>query len=138
MCERICCVEGCNRLGQHMGSLRKDGSIKRRARCRKHHEEHQAAKRGMSVREWKNSFHTYRRYRKDYCENRDGRLGFVCDYTIQWTGQLQVDHINGNHADNRECNLQTLCANCHAFKTNVKKDWLSHSDRTDDNFLIEE
>ena len=37
MSERICCEENCNRLGQHMGKRRKDGSVIRRARCAKHH-----------------------------------------------------------------------------------------------------
>ena len=57
-------------------------------------------------------------YRKDYCENIDGRLGFKCSTTIidmRW--QLEVDHINENHADNREENLQTFCACCHRIKT---------------------
>jgi len=127
MSERICCEAGCNELGQHMGKRRRDGSIVRRARCNRHHKLHQAAKRGMTAREWENSFHSYRRYRKAYCENRDGRLGFTCTSTIVWEGQLQVDHINGIHNDNRESNLQTLCANCHAYKTYVKQDWLDKS-----------
>jgi hypothetical protein len=127
MSERICCEPGCNELGQHMGKRRRDGSVVRRARCHRHHKQHQAAKRGMTAREWENSFHAYRRYRRDYCENRDGRLGFTCTSTIVWEGQLQVDHINGIHTDNRESNLQTLCANCHAYKSYVNQDWLDKS-----------
>jgi hypothetical protein len=30
---------------------------------------------------------------------------------------LELDHINGDHCDNRISNLQILCANCHAIKT---------------------
>ena len=35
----------------------------------------------------------------------------------QWNGKmapLELDHINGNHEDNRFENLQILCPNCHA------------------------
>jgi Zn finger protein HypA/HybF involved in hydrogenase expression len=35
----------------------------------------------------------------------------------EWNGQpapLELDHINGNHEDNRIENLQILCPNCHA------------------------
>ena len=57
-------------------------------------------------------------HRKDYCENTDGRLGFKCTTTIldmRW--QLEVDHMDENHSNNDEENLQTFCACCHRMKT---------------------
>ena len=113
---RVCCVEGCDRVGQNMGGARIDGSIKRRAYCADHHRERQASKKGLTPRQWENSFHPYRKFRKDYCENTDGRLGFVCTTTIHWEGMLQVDHIDGDPTNNVEENTQTLCACCHAYK----------------------
>jgi HNH endonuclease len=41
------------------------------------------------------------------------RCGFVPEH---WC-QLDVDHIDGDHSNNSESNLQTLCANCHRMKT---------------------
>ena len=38
----------------------------------------------------------------------------------KWLGAaipLELDHINGDHFDNRIENLQSLCPNCHAVKT---------------------
>jgi hypothetical protein len=56
----------------------------------------------------------YAVHKKDSCE----RCGFV----PEWRGQLDVDHIDGNHDNNELDNLQTLCANCHRFKTHLCKD----------------
>lgn len=55
--------------------------------------------------------------KKDYCENRDGRLGFKCTTTIVDESQLQLDHIDGNRENNTPENAQTFCADCHAVKT---------------------
>lgn len=71
-----------------------------------------------SSTEYTNSKHPYLKYRKDFCENVDGRLGFVCTTTIIWSGQLDVDHIDENPSNNTPNNLQTLCKCCHAVKSN--------------------
>ena len=77
-----------------------------------------ATKHGMSPNEYANSFHPYKKYRKRYCENVDGRLGNMCTATIiDYEYQLEVDHIDDNHDNNNPNNLQTLCANCHRIKT---------------------
>ena len=82
-----------------------------------------AKKAGYSnVNDYKNSLHPYRRYRKDYCENIDKRLGFKCTTNLFWDGMLDVDHRNGDPTDNRPRNLQTLCKCCHAYKTHKNKD----------------
>jgi hypothetical protein len=109
-----CIHPDCNNSGQHTGNYRKDGTPIFRKQCAKHH--------GMKygINGWE-----YKKHRKDYCENNDGRLGYKCNYKIRIEGQLQVDHKNGNPTDNRKRNLQTLCANCHVFKTLMNKDYNS-------------
>lgn len=97
-----------------------------------------------SYTDYTNSKHPYLRYRKTFCENVDGRLGFVCTYTpptreqlsvlpnIEETfkGWLQVDHKDGNHTNNTEENLQTLCACCHTVKTAMSKDYATPGRKT--------
>lgn len=73
-----------------------------------------------SVRYWRNicskchknqgqTQYKYRLDKKNYCEE----CGFVAKHSVQ----LDVDHIDGNHKNNKEENLKTLCANCHRLKT---------------------
>lgn len=52
----------------------------------------------------------------------EGLLPNKCQHCNRrkWLGTtipLELDHINGDHFDNRIENLQSLCPNCHAIKT---------------------
>ena len=88
-----------------------------------------------SYSDLKNSTHPYRKYRKDYCENIDGRLGFKCTTKITEdmikAGVLEVDHIiprtKGGKDDDE--NLQTLCCNCHKMKGWLFEDGNPSSDK---------
>ena len=83
-----------------------------------------AKKAGYSgITEKLNESHPYRKHRLTHCENRDGRLGYKCRCTIRISAQLQVDHIDGDPTNNDPKNLQTLCANCHIYKTHANKDY---------------
>lgn len=58
-------------------------------------------------------------YKKGYCENKDGRLGFTCPVKKGFDFPYSVlhgDHIDGNHENNSLENLQTLCSICHHIK----------------------
>lgn len=52
-------------------------------------------------------------------DSRKGPLCERCGFIPEHACQLDVDHINGIHDDNRPDNLQTLCANCHRLKTHI-------------------
>lgn len=138
MGDRPKCIHlGCNDTRQHMGIYRKDGTPLFRNLCSKHHNKKVAEKHGLnsmhevvaknagfaSYVDYANSKHSYRKHRKNYCENIDGRLGYICNYPIKISAQLQVDHVNGDPSDDREENCQTLCANCHTYKTHISKDY---------------
>ena len=67
--------------------------------------------------------------KKDYCENVDGRLGYICTSTIQNSCQLDLDHIDGEHYNHVSENIQTICKNCHSWKTKVEGDSVSASNQ---------
>lgn len=98
-----CVVKGCHNAGQHMGKKNSRGETIYRKLCSHHHDGRHEIVGG------------YRHaYLKDYCENIDGRLGFVCTRT-EWK-RLEVDHVNNDHTDERPANFQTLCSSCHKKK----------------------
>lgn len=53
-------------------------------------------------------------HKKDHCE----RCGFIAEDPCQ----LDVDHKDGDNANNDPSNYQTLCANCHRLKTKLNRD----------------
>ena len=55
----------------------------------------------------------YRKYVGASCEE--------CGFVPQHICQLDVDHIDEDHANNDPSNLQTLCANCHRLKTHLNR-----------------
>ena len=61
-------------------------------------------------------------HKKDYCENRDGRLGHKCTATIMGYHQLDLDHIDGDRDNQIFENFQTLDKCCHAEKTKREGD----------------
>lgn len=143
----LCSTPGCKNTCYYIRFNRKTGNITWRKVCPRCHNRRTAEKHGLktimevvakkagfaSVTEYLNSKHPYRSKRKTYCENRDGRLGFKCNYRVKlplingkrFLGHLSVDHINGNPYDHSDGNLQTLCTCCHAFKTALYGDALT-------------
>jgi len=118
-----CSHADCTKKGRLTGKYRVDGTPIFKKLCKSHESQQCAENAGMTVLDWLNSFHAYRQHRKTCCENVDGRLGFKCTYKIMYSGQLQVDHIDGDPSNNDPSNLQTLCCNCHAYKTHMCKDY---------------
>ena len=117
----ICSEEGCKLKQMYNGkSVRKDGTVSRtwKKLCPKHHNIK------YQMGDWQ-----YKQHREEFCENQDGRLGYKCTGKIVWEGQLDVDHIDGNHENNDIENLQTLCKSCHAFKTWLYKDWENRTNK---------
>lgn len=101
-----CVVLGCGKPASYV-KKNQDGTKKYRNTCSKHHK--------MNIKMTK----------KDYCENKDGRLGFKCTTTVLGPYQLQLDHIDGNRYNDNPSNHQTLCACCHAYKTHIEKNHLT-------------
>jgi len=135
---RYCKIEGCDKQCHPTGVRKSDGQIKRNPHyCTQHHREYYAKKNGVKnyptllannagfeqAKDQVNSKHPSRKHRKDYCENIDGRLGYTCTYPIDLdAGMLEVDHIDGNRNNNDPDNFQTLCCNCHCYKSYINRD----------------
>jgi len=60
-------------------------------------------------------------HKKNYCENKDGILKFICPMDKERYNEFpsdiyHMDHLDGNHHNNTLNNLKTLCAICHTRK----------------------
>lgn len=69
-------------------------------------------------------------HKKDFCENNDGHLGFSCPVNSnQWNNfleSLDLDHIDGDHMNNKPKNVKTYCKLCHNRKSKETGDWDSN------------
>jgi hypothetical protein len=54
---------------------------------------------------------------------KKGECCELCGFIAVHSCQLDIDHIDGNHKNNSENNLQTICANCHRLKTAQQLSW---------------
>lgn len=84
-------------------------------------------------------------WKKDYCENQIGMLGFKCPVKIEdldatdisgeqlrqiYRSCLQYDHIDGDGHNNTPENVVTLCSICHQIKSVISGDTLREGYRT--------
>ena len=97
---------------QNLVKIKTDGIRKRDGqqywRCLNKHRE----TRHSASRPW-------RAYKGPVCEE--------CGFVPRHSCQLAVDHIDGDKANNTPENYQTLCHNCHAYKTHINRDYLPKS-----------
>lgn len=136
-----CQTKNCHRPRRKMKVYESTGKIYYDKFCGKCRFKKRAKKHGLTEKEYrkkvrettaKNRGETYQEYltsvrnkylgKKNYCENKDGRLEFKCTAKIIHMTMLQVDHIDGNPSNNDPSNKQTLCANCHRYKTFIEGD----------------
>lgn len=102
--KRKCTVSGCNRIAQNTGHVStKTNLLQRRRVCQYHHD--------LTL----NNKNRYKKFKKDHCENDDGRLGFICP---GMPSDLSVIHLDHNPHNNAATNLMTVCFYC---KPSTKK-----------------
>jgi 5-methylcytosine-specific restriction endonuclease McrA len=70
-------------------------------------------------------------FKTGMCSNHEGRLGWAC--LTNWSAVeptdtfiTEIDHINGDHSDNRLENLQELCVACHKKKSKQENNYRGH------------
>ena len=67
-------------------------------------------------------------HKKNYCENSEGILGFICpmDSTryLEFPSDIyHMDHVDGDHHNNINNNIKTFCAICHTRKGKENNDF---------------
>ena len=133
MTRPTCINLGCNKKAQNKnGNTNKNGSPKAQKWRTTCYECHNAA---MGLSSYAPGVVAVKEHR---CANIDGKgrlsngktmgdYGFKCP--VDWDnvpddfpGIFEIDHINGDHLDNREINRQPLCCLCHRVKTPMNGD----------------
>ncbi len=109
-----CINEGCERVVQTR-RINKNGTYDIRAECYKCHG-------GFRNRPGVIA------HKKEYCENQDGRLGFICKAEIINSGQIDLDHKDGNRFNNVPENVGSFCKNCHVIKSMLNGDLKCNKD----------
>ena len=70
-------------------------------------------------------------FKKNKCSNEDGRLGFNCVVNFKLLPKefpiTEMDHIDGNDANNSKKNVQELCVICHKIKSQQCNDLIPNS-----------
>ena len=129
-----CTVKGCKLVAKaHKNYNMRGPSHYFQKHCGFHAKEKIAKKKGLENDAYSASIHRTRKFLKNYCENRDGRLKVIDKATgkihkctnkiIDIYCELQADHIDGNHNKKATAKtIQTLCANCHRLKTKKNGD----------------
>jgi hypothetical protein len=109
-----CCNRNCDRL-VHLINYSATGTPKYRPYCGQCHLA------TMGKKPFKEGVEPIK---KTFCENSDSRLGFSCATNGETlhSCMLDLDHIDGDHYHNVEKNIQTLCKNCHSYKTKMNGD----------------
>lgn len=83
------------------------GNVWRCRECRRHHD--RVARPGRTKPHARQRGYTEMWRTRSQCS----RCGFIAEDPCQ----IDVDHIDSDHANNDPSNLQHLCANCHRLKT---------------------
>ncbi len=101
----------CTKCNKNLAKKLKTGNYSNKCDTCRRKPESVERRNAKAIAKLKEEKRPYFKFRKDYCENAE------CTATITHPCQLDVDHIDGNHQNNDESNLMTLCANCHRIKS---------------------
>jgi len=106
----VCEADGCKSLASLRG--RRNGVPYYRKFCVKHHR----LRYGMAPKKsWPHGANIYKRISNIVACS-------ACGFVPQNACQMDRDHVNGDHSDNRPDNIQILCANCHRLKTYTRRE----------------